>query len=153
MKKRFSPNFFLLILLLSSPLSAYGQAEIGIFEMKTPNAMIIFDTSSSMNMNVDGVAVSDSRVKVNPDGEIDPSGTEYYFRGSGDHPESKHYQAKLALKEVIRNLQNVNLGLATYGQFKQERRRGYYRRWVVDGSKKWCEKRYWRWTTTRQGPH
>jgi hypothetical protein len=63
MKKIFSPNFLLLILFLSTPFLAYGQAEIGIFEMKTPNAMIIFDTSSSMNMKVDGVAVSDSTEK------------------------------------------------------------------------------------------
>ena len=49
MKKTFSPNLFLLILLLSIPFSAYGQAEIGIFEMKTPNAMIIFDNTPSFS--------------------------------------------------------------------------------------------------------
>jgi hypothetical protein len=153
MKKIFSPNFSLLILLLSTPFLAYGQAEIGIFEMKTPNAMIIFDTSSSMNMNSDGIAVPDSRERVKADGEIDPSGTEYHFNGGGDHPKSKLYQAKLALKSVIKELQNVNLGFATYGQFRQERRRGYYRRWLIDAGRKWCEKRYWRWTSIRQGPH
>jgi len=148
--------FFSLFL---TPLLAHGQADIGIFEMKTPNALITFDTSSSMNMNVSGEPISDSRVRVDPDGRVYASGTEYYFKGGGDHPESKLYQAKLALKEVIRDLQNVNLGLATYGQMKREKKRGYYRKWdIVDPgepSRKWCEKRYWRWNsgTAKKGPY
>lgn len=137
------------IFILFFPIFTFGQSDL--FEIRTPNVMIIFDTSSSMNMDVNGVSVS-------PGNALGIDGKTYYFEGGGNHPNSKLYQAKQALRNVIKNLENVNLGLATYGQKKQEKWRGYFRKWMLIQSaqpeKKWCEKRYWRWrvVNTTDGP-
>lgn len=135
-------QIFLIILTFLYPLVILGQSDL--FEIRTPNVMIIFDTSSSMNMDVNGVAVSAGNA-LGIDGKI------YNFEGGGNHPNSKLYQAKQALRNVIKNLENVNIGLATFGQRKQEKWRGYFRKWALiqpaQPEKKWCEKRYWRWRT------
>ncbi len=141
------------------PTGAYPQGDL--FEIKTPNVLVIFDTSSSMNrdptnLNPDGSFVPVSKVRVFPNGEIDKSGTdpgatEYEFAGGGNHPYSKLYQAKLALREVIKNVQDVNLGFSTYAQRKTEKRRGYYYRLAsypgTSGTSPYYKynKRYWRW--------
>lgn len=149
MRKSFFNPLIILISILFISITAFGQSDL--FEIRTPNVMIIFDTSSSMNMDVNGVSVSSGNAK-GIDGNI------YNFEGGGNHPNSKLYQAKQALRNVIKNLENVNLGLATYGQRKQEKWRGYFRKWTVIQSaqpeKKWCEKRYWRWrvVNTVDGP-
>ncbi len=58
--------------------------------------MIIFDTSSSMEMSVN-VDPKGSSIWTNKKG---PDGTTYY-RKDGNHPDSKLYQAKKALGEII----------------------------------------------------
>ena len=135
--------FSLVYLFLFIPGLIYGQSDL--FEIRTPNAMIIFDTSSSMNMDVNGSSVSIGNAKG-------MDGNTYNFEGGGNHPNSKLYQAKQALRDVIKNLENVNLGFATYGQRKQEKWRGYYKRWTITQAyqppRNWCDKRYYRWTTT-----
>jgi hypothetical protein len=95
-----------------------------------------------MNMDVNGLSVSIGNAKG-----ID--GNTYNFEGGGNHPNSKLYQAKQALRDVIKNLENVNLGFATYGQLKTEVRRGYYKRdrrnYTTPTPDQWYwYKRYWR---------
>jgi hypothetical protein len=113
--------------------------------------MIIFDTSSSMNMNVSGTSVS-SGVAVG----VDKVSRNY--EGGANHPNSKLFIAKQALAEVLKDIEGVNLGFATYGQRKQEKWRGYFQRWQIvtagQPARDWCEKRYWRWRaiTTTDGP-
>jgi len=94
-----------------------------IFQVKTPNVMIIFDTSNSMDQKPDGWSQGAGNAK----GE---DGNTYYFEGGGNHPNSKLYQAKKALKEIINTVvkDRVNLGFSTYAQLKTENRRGYYKR-------------------------
>ena len=99
---------------------------------------------------------------VDKDGNIFPNGTApwnwYYFEGGGNHPDSKLYQAKLALKKVITDLVDINLGFSTYAQFKTDARVGRYKRdrWNCTGGQAaqgatsttctW-QKLYWRWNT------
>ena len=106
----------------------------------TPNAMIILDTSYSMNYRNDGSYPGASNVTVDlqgyrlkdennkTDADYKDPGTNYKFEGGGDHPFSKLYQGKLALKKVINNLEGINLGFSTYAQSKTENRRGKYER-------------------------
>jgi len=140
MKKRYLP--FLIILLLL-PVTAQGQSDL--FEIRMPNVMIIFDTSSSMNMDVNGVSVSSGNAKG-------ADGVTRNYQGGGDHPNSKLFIAKQALGDVLKGLENMNLGLATYGQRKQEKYRGYYKKYIItqayQPARNWCDKRYYRWTTT-----
>ena len=141
-------------ILLFSPL-AYGQEDI--FQVKTPNVMIIFDTSSSMDMKPDGTSVGASSVRVDSFGRVVASGGNIYnFEGGANHPSSKLYQAKLALKEVIEDVvkDRVNLGFATYAQFKTDKMRGYYKRdrwnYTAPASEYWYwYKRYWRFNNYR----
>jgi len=144
MKKSF---LFTLSFILLSPLLSFGQEDM--FQVKTPNVMVIFDTSTSMNKNPSGTDVGASAVKVDSFGRIDPSGTSYLFEGGGNHPNSKLYQAKLALKQIIQDVvrDRVNLGFSTYGQSKTERRRGRYQRTTAD--RFWLEKYYWGYYKTR----
>lgn len=65
MKKNILPILFLILLI---PFSAYGQQDI--FQVKTPNAMIIFDTSSSMNMNPSGISVSSHNACIDANGNL-----------------------------------------------------------------------------------
>lgn len=140
MKKKY---FFFFLFLFLTPVSAYGQSDL--FEIRTPNVMIIFDTSSSMNMNAHGVSVSSGNAKG-----VD--GVTRNYQGGGDHPNSKLFIAKQALGDVLKGLENINLGFATYGQRKQEKYEGRYKKWVMTQAyqppKNWCDKRYYRWTTT-----
>ena len=115
---------------LGVPNSGVGQDTQPVI---TPNAMIIFDTSYSMNYKSDGGYPSASKVTVDSEGyrngidkDYQGPGTEYFFEMGGDHPLSKLYQAKLALKKVLNGLEGINLGFSTYGQSKTERRRGQY---------------------------
>ena len=152
MKKYLIP---LIAALFMAPALVYGQSDL--VEVMTPNAMIIFDTSASVNSKADGSAANASNVKVDKDGNVFPDGTApwttYKFEGGGNHPDSKLYQAKLALKKVITGIMNINLGFSTYAQFKTDARRGYYvrDRWNCTGGKTaqpanctWT-KLYWRW--------
>ncbi len=149
----------LIALLFIAPPLVYCQSDL--VEVMTPNAMIIFDTSSSMTSKADGSTASVSLVKVDKDGNVEPDGvgpwTSYKFEGGGNHPDSKLYQAKLALKKVITDLVNINLGFSTYAQFKNDARRGYYYRdrWNCTGGQTGqaptCTsiKLYWRWNNYR----
>jgi hypothetical protein len=137
-------------ILLGAPALLYGQSDlVGIM---TPNAMIIFDSSASMNSKADGTVVSSGSAK----GE---DGKTYTFEGGGNHPDSKLYQAKLALKKVITDLVNINLGFSTYAQFKTDARVGLYKRdrqnctggtpdqpAIPNTTCTW-QKLYWRWNT------
>jgi hypothetical protein len=118
----------LIAILLGVPSLLYGQSDL--VDVKPPNAMIIFDSSSSMNSKTDGTGASASSVKVDKDGNVFPIGTapwtSYNFEGGGNHPSSKLYQAKQIIKEVIKAIEEINFGFATYGQGKTELRRGYY---------------------------
>jgi len=53
--------FFTLFFLVVIPSHSHGQSDL--FEVRTPNAMIIFDTSSSMNMDVNGLSVNSGVAK------------------------------------------------------------------------------------------
>ncbi len=122
-------RFFIFILVLIFPFIAYAQDDL--FQVKTPNVMIIFDTSNSMDQRPDGWSQGSGNVRVDSEGRIVSSGgTVYNFEGGGNHPNSKLYQAKLALKEIINTVvkDRVNLGFSTYAQFKTENRRGLYKR-------------------------
>jgi hypothetical protein len=148
-------------ILLGIPALLYGQSDL--VEVMTPNAMIIFDTSSSMNSKADGTYPNPSGVEVDKDGNKKPDGTApwtlYNFEGGGNHPDSKLYQAKLALKKVITDLVDINLGFSTYAQFKTDAMVGRYvrDRWNCTGGSPgspatsttctW-RKLYWRWNTT-----
>jgi hypothetical protein len=145
----------LIAILLGGPSLLYGQSDIVL--IMPPNAMIIFDTSASMNSKTDGTAANASWKEVDVDGNVKPSGTPpytwYLFEGSGNHPDSKLYQAKLALKKVIKDLVDINLGFSTYAQFKTPAMVGLYKRdrWLCTGgqtgSPATCtrKKLYWRW--------
>ncbi len=106
--------------ILLIPLLAYGQDDI--YAVKTPNVMIIFDTSNSMDQKPDGWTQGSGNAK----GE---DGNWYNFEKGGNHPGSKLYQAKKALKEIIELVvkDRVNLGFSTYAQTKMpEHMWGYY---------------------------
>jgi hypothetical protein len=150
----------LIAILLGGPSLAYGQSDIVL--IMPPNAMIIFDSSASMNSKADGTTANASNVKVDKDGNVFPQGTapwiSYNFEGGGNHPDSKLYQAKLALKWVIKDLVDINLGFSTYAQFKNELRTGRYvrDRWNCTGgvaaqpaTSDTCtwKRLYWRWNT------
>jgi len=115
---------FLLSLFLFIPVLTYGQSDL--LEVRPPNAMIIFDTSDSMNQDEKGNV-------VNPGNAKGEDGVVRDYQGGGDHPNSKLYQAKQKIKEVIKDIEDINLGFATYGQAKTELRRGYY----VRGRQNW----------------
>ena len=145
----------LIAILLGAPGLLYGQSDL--VEIMTPNAMILFDSSASMNSKADGTGANASWVQVDKDGNVKPDGTApwnwYLFEGGGNHPDSKLYQAKLALKKVITDLVDINLGFSTYAQFKTDARVGRYNRTRSDctggqtGSAPtcWSKKLYWRW--------
>jgi hypothetical protein len=99
-------SFILLI-----PFLAYGQGDI--YAVKTPNVMIIFDTSNSMEQKPDGWGQGEGWA-------IGVDGKSYYFEGKGNHPGSKLYQAKQALNAIIQSVvqDRVNLGFSTYAQSK-----------------------------------
>lgn len=138
---------FSLVLLIPFQVSAQDD----LFQIKTPNVMIIFDTSDSMNMSVN----------LNPDGTSrwtpilrGPDNVTEYVR-DGNHPYSKLYQAKKALAQIIDEVvkDRVNLGFATYAQKKIERWRGQYTRVVEEVTttaipEGWRRyKRYYLWDT------
>jgi len=155
--------------LFSFPFLIHAQEDI--FQVKTPNVMIIFDTSSSMDKKPNQADATSGNVCVDTLGRLQPNTpspdddgnppcvspyTQYNFEGGANHPSSKLYQAKLALKEVIEDVvkDRVNLGFATYAQFKTEKRRGYYvrdrRNYTTPTSDQWrWQKRYWRFNNYR----
>lgn len=139
----------ILLSVLSIPLQVSAQEDL--FQVKTPNVMIIFDTSDSMDMsvNVDSKGNNIWTVKKGPDNVTE-------FRKDGNHPDSKLYQAKSALAQIINEVvkDRVNLGFSTYAQQKIERRRGQYKRdeeviiqaAVTEAWRRY--KRYYLWDTT-----
>lgn len=152
MKKYF---ILLIAILLGVPSLLYGQSDIVL--IVPPNAMILFDSSSSMNSKSDGSYPGASWKLVDKDGNVSPAGTApwkwYPFEGGGNHPDSKLYEAKLALKWVIKDLVDINLGFSTYAQFKNDVRVGRYirDRWDCTGGQSaypptcWSNKLYWQW--------
>ncbi len=147
MKKLFLSIF---ILLFFVPFLAMAQ-ENDIFMVKTPNVMVIFDTSSSMEMSVNTDKYGNSiwSTQKGPDGITQ-------YRKDGNHPDSKLYQAKKALSEIIDQVvkDKVNLGFSTYMQNQIIRSRGKYQREeeVIDQAEvteAWrLRKRYYGWGTT-----
>jgi hypothetical protein len=143
--------FWVLSLLLVFPWTVYSYDYDDISQVKTPNVMIIFDTSNSMDMQPNGL----SQAAGNATG-ID--GKTYNFEGGGNHPGSKLYQAKKALKEIVESVvkDKVNLGFSTYGQLKTEKRRAKYQRdrrnYTTPTTDKWkWKKLYWRFNNYRHG--
>jgi hypothetical protein len=142
--KKFILSILFFIFLI--PFVVYGQGETpDIFRVKTPNVMVIIDTSSSMENAPDGTTVSAGSAK----GE---DGKTYTFEAGGNHPNSKSYQAKKALKEVIQTvvMDRVNLGFSTYAYTKTEIRRGLYSRsrrdYTAPTNDQWqWKKLYWRY--------
>jgi hypothetical protein len=136
-------------LILLIPFLAFGQ-ESDLFKVKTPNVMIIFDTSGSMGMsiNVDKYGNSIWTSKTGPDGS--------QYRRDGNHPDSRLYQAKKALSEIIDQVvkDKVNLGFSTYAQTRIVRSRGLYKHdeKIIDQyaqTEAWIRyKRYYAWGTT-----
>jgi hypothetical protein len=115
--------------MLLIPFLAHGQDDI--YRVKTPNVMIIFDTSNSMEQQPNGLSQGSGTVRVDSEGRVvsAPFGTVYDFEGKGNHPNSKLYQAKLALKEILQTVvkDRVNLGFSTYAQSKSpDHMWGYY---------------------------
>lgn len=98
-------------LILLIPILAYGQNDI--YSVKTPNVMVIFDTSNSMEQQPNGLGQG-----AGPANDID--GVLRPFEGRGNHPGSKLYQAKQALSTIIKSVvqDRVNLGFSTYQQMK-----------------------------------
>jgi hypothetical protein len=150
MKKSLWIILYLLLPLLIVPCVTYGQSDL--FEIKTPNVMIIFDSSSSMERDTNGLTVNRANLAVDKDGRYpatEKSPNSYWFEAGGNSPLSKLYIAKYALKDVIKDLETVNIGFATYGQRKSEQWRGYYKKWVITQAHQnpvdYCYKRYWRW--------
>lgn len=145
MKKLFSSFLFFLFFL---PLITYGD---DLFTVQTPNVMIIFDTSTSMENKPDGWPQLSGNAKG-----ID--GKTYNFEQGGNHPNSKLYQAKLALSQILDSVvkDRVNLGFSTYAQFKTDIRRGYYSRDRRDYTAptsdqyRW-DKLYWRFNNYAHG--
>ncbi|MBM4307131.1 MAG: hypothetical protein FJ123_10380, partial [Deltaproteobacteria bacterium] len=92
-------KFWLLIFTLGLLIPFQVSAQDDLFQIKTPNVMIIFDTSDSMNMSVNVNSSGNSiwTVKKGPD-----LVTEY--RRDGNHPDSKLYQAKQALAQIINDV-------------------------------------------------
>jgi len=136
-------KFFLIIFALVFLVPFQASAQDDLFQIKTPNVMVIFDTSNSMDQKPDGWSQGSGNVRVDSEGKIVTSGgTVYNFEGGGNHPNSKLYQAKLALKEIIDTVvkDRVNLGFSTYAQLKTENRRGYYKR-----DKRNYKADEWRW--------
>lgn len=149
MKKILSAGYigYGLAFLWLMPSLSYAQSDL--FDIKTPNAMIIFDTSSSMNMDVNGLAVGAGNA-TGADSVV------RFYNGGGDHPNSKLYQAKQALSDVLGGLENINLGFSTYGQFKTPYMTGLYVRdrktYTAPTSDKWeWKKLYWRFNNYRHG--
>jgi len=148
--KKLILSIFTLILLI--PFLAFAQ-ESDLFKVKTPNVMVIFDTSSSMEMsvNVDKYGNSIWTSKTGPDGS--------QYRRDGNHPDSRLYQAKKALSEIIDQVvkDKVNLGFSTYAQKQIVRSRGLYKHdeKIIDqyaqteAWRRW--KRYYVWGTTNDG--
>jgi len=147
---------YALFLMVFIPLPGYAQEDL--FQVKTPNVMIIFDTSSSMGKKPDGADANSGNVCVDTFGRIqttnggappcDSGYTVYNFEGGANHPSSKLYLAKLALKEIMEDVvkDKVNLGFSTYAQVKTEIRRGYYwrnRHYYRQTWYRW-DKRYWK---------
>ena len=108
-------------LILFVPFLAYGQSDI--YSVKTPNVMVIFDTSNSMEQQPNGQGQG-------PGVATGIDGKSYSFEGRGNHPGSKLYQAKQALSTIITSLavqDRVNLGFSTYQQLKSpDHMWGYY---------------------------
>lgn len=143
--------YFFIFSIFIFPYIIYAQDDL--FQVKTPNVMIIFDTSNSMDQRPDGWSQGSGNVRVDSEGRVvsAPNGTVYNFEGGGNHPNSKLYQAKLALREIIDSVvrDRVNLGFSTYAQFKTEKKRGYYKRdrrnYTAPTEDKWrWTKLYWR---------
>jgi hypothetical protein len=143
--KKFAFSFIFLMVLIPG----IALTEDDIFKVKTPNVMILFDTSDSMNMsiNVDSKGNSIWTNKYGPD-----KVTQY--RKDGNHPDSKLYQAKQAMSQVIQDVvkDRVNLGFGTYAQVRIEKKRGQYKRDEVTQAAEteaWRQnKRYYLWDTT-----
>jgi len=163
-KKMIRPILYILFFILLYPPMAFGQEDI--FQVKTPNVMIIFDTSSSMDKKPDQADATSGNVCVDTLGRIQTANggappcssgyTVYNFEGGANHPSSKLYQAKLGLKEVIEDVvkDRVNLGFTTYAQFKTDKMRGTYKRdrwnYTTPVSEYWYwYKRYWRFNNYR----
>ena len=140
----------IVVSILLVPFLSAAQ-ENDLFKVKTPNVMIIFDTSASMEMsvNVDKYGNSLWTVKKGPDNVTE------YVR-DGNHPDSRLYQAKDALRTVINDVvkDKVNLGFSTYAQTQMPQSRGQYKRdeTVIDQAAQteaWVRyKRYYIWATT-----
>ncbi len=148
MKKNAS---LILLFLLALPWAARADYD-DVSQVKTPNVMIIFDTSNSMDMQPNGLSQGAGNMCVKNDGSgsyaaPDSKGncpvgyTKYYFDSGGNHPNSKLYQAKKALNDIITSVvkDQVNLGFSTYAQMKTEKRRGKYQ-YDKNG---YTSKKYW----------
>jgi hypothetical protein len=147
MKKLILSTFALILLI---PFLAFGQEDY-ISKVKTPNVMVIFDTSGSMGMSVNVNTYGNSiwTNKYGPD-KVTP------YRQDGNHPDSRLYQAKKALSEIIDQVvkDKVNLGFSTFAQTRIERSRGLYKHdeKIIDQyaqTEAWIRyKRYYIWSTT-----
>ncbi len=89
-------RFFLMIFSLVLLMPFWASAQEDLFLVKTPNVMIIFDTSDSMNMSVN---VNDRGNSVWTN-QFGPDKVTQYVK-DGNHPDSKLYQAKRALAQII----------------------------------------------------
>ncbi len=140
---------FTLFWFLVIPYLAYAQGDV--FQVKTPNVMIIFDTSSSMEMSINLNSKGESIWKW--------YGLNYETSSphGGNHPDSKLYQAKDALKKILEDIvkDKVNLGFSTYAQVRIPKVRGQYKVYKKTANatttKYYRYKRYYRWRTAYYG--
>jgi hypothetical protein len=147
--KKFAFSIFIFMFVI--PFLSIAQTPDDLFKVQTPNVMVIFDTSSSMemSMNIDKYGNSIWTTKYGPD-KVTP------YRLDGSHPDSKLYQAKDALSQIINEVvkNKVNLGFSTYAQQKIDQTRGQYKRdekvitQYAQNEAWFLYKRYYIWSTT-----
>lgn len=117
----------LLVLTLASITNADDRQLITGF-VEIPTVFFLFDTSGSMHWS------SQCLQEDFDAGDCDylcPSG-DCWVPGNGDSPNSKLYQAKEAIFEVINQSEDINVGLATFNQDALRLRRKHWLYEAVD---------------------
>lgn len=118
------PLVALLALSITGSVQADDRNLISGFE-EIPTVFFLFDTSGSMHW-------SSQCTQVDFDaGNCDylcPSG-DCWLPGNGDNPNSKLYQAKEAIYQVLEQTENINVGFAT---FNEDTLRAERKHWVYE---------------------
>ncbi len=115
---------FLFFFLFLQDLLLAGD-EATFTEKKNSNLMIILDTSNSMHYTTDKrFPYWDDYSEVPKDSGDDVwahSNRVYTWWNGADGPDSKLFQAKQAINEVLPGASNINVGFATLAQYKRRK--------------------------------